>query len=145
MSKDINNLELPLQKVLDLGEIDRWLRGVAQLVPKPVDPPRQRFSQERDMHSAALEVTHHDFNTHTICYGTHDLIETGEIEQRVGFRQLLNACSKANVRVDVSLVRHGALEVAFDPDEPFSRSQIFGASYSNVLPAMFGLRPSLKK
>jgi hypothetical protein len=139
MSKDINNLELPLQKVLDLGKIDSWLRGIVQLIPRPVDPAC-RFSQEKDMHSAALEVTHQDFNTHALAYGTHDLIETADIEKMEGFRRVVNACSKADVRINVALLAHGALEVSFDPDEAFARSEIFGASYANVLPAMFGIR-----
>lgn len=141
MSRDINNMELPLQKVIDLGEIDRWLREILPMMPRTTG---DNIQQERDLHSAAYEVTHHDFNTHTMAYGTHNLIDGADIEKMVGFRKLITACSQANMRVDVTLLGHGSLEVAFNPEESFSRSRIFGASYSNVLPVMFGLKTPKK-
>jgi hypothetical protein len=142
MSKDINNLELPLQKVIDLGEIDRWLREILPMMPRHSTEPS---TAEREMHLAGLEVTHHDFNTHTMAYGTGTRIESDDIEKMVGFRRLITACSQANMRVDVTMLGHGALEVAFNPDESFSRSRVFGASYANVLPVMFGLKSPAKK
>jgi hypothetical protein len=142
MSKDIKDVELPLQKVIDLGEIDRWLREILPMMPRNTG---DHIQQERELHSAGYEVTHHDFNTHTMAYGTHDLIESTDIEKMVGFRRLVTACSQANMRVDVSLLGHGALEVAFNPEESFSRSRIFGASYANVLPVMFGLKNTARK
>lgn len=141
MSKDINNMELPLQKVIDLGEIDRWLREILPVMPRNAG---DSGAQEQDIRATGYEVTHHDFNTHTMAYGTHDLIDSVDIEKMVGFRRLVTACSQANMRVDVSLLGKGALEVAFNPDETFSRSRIFGASYSNVLPVMFGLKSPRK-
>lgn len=137
MSKDFNNMELPLQKVIDLGEIDRWLREILPMMPRATD---NRLQQERDLHTAAYEVTHHDFNTHVMTIGNRNTIESADIEKMVGFRRLITACSQANMRVDISLLGHGGLEVAFNPDESFSRSQVFGASYANVLPVMFGLK-----
>lgn len=142
MSKDISNLELPLQKVIDLGEIDRWLREILPVMPRSA---RDASTPERDMHNASYEVTHHDFNTHTMAYGAGTLIESADIEKMVGFRRLVTACSQANMRVDVSMLGHGAIEVAFNPDETFSRSRIFGASYANVLPVMFGIKSPAKK
>ena len=141
MSKDFNNMELPLQKVIDLGEIDRWLREILPMMPRHAD---DRPQKERDLHSAAYEVTHHDFNTHVMAFGTRNVIDSIDIEKMVGFRRLVTACSQANMRVDISLLGHGGLEVAFNPDESFSRSSVFGASYANVLPVMFGLKAPKK-
>jgi hypothetical protein len=142
MSKDINNLELPVQKVIDLGEIDRWLREILPMMPRHAGEPT---TPERDMRTAGYEIMHHDFNTHIMSYGTSTLIESMDIEKTVGFRRLVTACSQANMRVDVTMLGHGSLEVAFNPDETFSRSRIFGASYANVLPVMFGLKAPGKK
>jgi hypothetical protein len=146
MSIDINSLELPLQKILDLGEIDRRLRDVAQFVPKSADAAH-RFSPDRDLRAQArADTVQHDFNTYRISYGTTDLIEPPDIEKMVGFRHLINACSQANVCVNMEILTHGALEVSFNPDETFSRSQIFGTTYANVLPVMFGIKsPAARK
>ena len=142
MSKDINNLDLPLQKVIDLGEIDRWLREILPMMPRHHG---EGTTPEREMHVAGLEVTHHDFNTHVMAYGTHNLIESSDIEKKPGFRRLLTACSQANMRVDITMLGQGNLEVSFHPEDPFSRSRIFDASYVNVLPVMFGLKSPAKK
>lgn len=132
MSHEFNGLSLPLQKVIDLGEIDRWLRGVAGIVP-------QRSIAVPDAAGAVdMQAAAHDFNTHTLYYGNSHLITTGDIERMVGFRQLLTAASQQNIRVDVDDLGGGQIEVAFIPDKAFSQSRIFGASYSNVLPALFG-------
>ena len=132
MSHEFSNLSLPLQKVIDLGEIDRWLRGVAGIVPQ-----RSIASPETSI-AADIHVEAHDFNTHTLYYGNSHLITTGDIERMVGFRQLLTAASQQNIRVDVDDLGGGQIEVAFVPDKTFSQSRVFGASYSNVLPALFG-------
>lgn len=132
MSYEINNLSLPLQKVIDLGEIDRWLRGVARIVPQ------HSLAQPQATGSSGLQVEEHDFNTHTLYYGNSHLITTGDIERMVGFRQLLAAASQQNIRVDVDDLGGGQIEVSFIPDKTFSQSRVFGASYNNVLPALFG-------
>ncbi len=137
MSKDINNMERSFQKVIEVGEIDRWLRDMLPMMPRTSSDSIQ---QEREMHTAGYEVTHHDFNTHTITLSEANLIDQTDIERMVGFGKLLAACSQVDMRVDVSLLHHGALEVAFNPEESFARSQIFGASYSNVVPVVFGLK-----
>ena len=139
MSHDFSNIKLPLQKVIELGQIDRWLRGIAEIVPHPA-PSEPRFSPERDMHSGALTVVPQDFNTHILAINAKSLVGTDDIERMVGFRNLLSAASKQNVRVDISSADGKSLEVSFDPDEVFSRSRVFGASYSNVLPAIFSKR-----
>lgn len=128
MRNNINEIELPLQKVIDLGEIDRWLRGIAQIVP------------QQDMRKGRNGIPNamHDFNRHIMSYAAHGLIGDADVERMVGFRQLISASSKNNVRVDITAPAAGALEVNFGPHEPFSRSRVFGASYANVLPALFG-------
>lgn len=141
MSKDINDMKSVHQRVMELGSIDRWLRGIADIVPQPT-PPDFSFTQERDMHTiTGLEVTYLDTNLHVLSLDASSALEENEIEKMKGFRDLVNAASHNNVRVDVSNINGSGLEISFEPDEPFSRSQIFGASYTNVLPAFFGVRP----
>lgn len=141
MSKDINDMKSVHQRVMELGSIDRWLRGIADIVPQPV-PPDFSFSQERDMHSlTGLEVTYLDTNLHILSLDDANAVADEEIEKMKGFRDLVNAASHQNVRVDISNIGGSGLEIAFEPDEPFSRSRIFGASYTNVLPAFFGVKP----
>lgn len=131
MSYEFNDLSLPLQKVIDLGEIDRWLRGVSGIVP-------QRSTAQPETASTFIQADEHDFNTHTLYYGNSHLISTDDIERMVGFRQLLTAASQQNIRVDVDDLGGGQIEVSFTPDKAFSQSRVFGASYSNVLPVLFG-------
>jgi len=137
MSQDFKDLSLPLQKVIDLGEIDRWLRGVAEIVPQRNTPLEAQAIPVPHPHGESLQ----NFNAHTLYFGNSHLIDAADIERMVGFRQLLTAASQQNVRVDVTDMGSGHIEVAFDPDAPFSRSRIFEASYANVLPVIFG-RPS---
>lgn len=139
MSYEFNDLSLPLQKVIDLGEIDRWLRGVAGIVPHRSALLPEAVGTAPD-HPPA--VVGHDFNTHTLYFGNSHLITTTDIERMVGFRQLLTAASQHNIRVDVDDMGGGQMEVSFLPGEAFSKSRIFGASYSNVLPALFGHKPA---
>lgn len=130
-----------MQKVLSLGEIDRWLRGLVHLVPKHEKNPDQQ-----PQHTDGMEVEFLDVNTHIMPYDT-PLIENEDIERMHGFRQLVAACSQANVKVDMALPGHSAVQVVFEPAEAFSRSMIFGTTYANVLPVMFGAknRPTRKK
>lgn len=140
MDNDIKELRLPLKKVLVYGEVDKWLRGVSGLAPVAADPGHG-VSQEKDLHTALhIDVTYHDFNTHTLSYGSGQLIDENDIEKMVGFRQLISACSKNNVCLEISNLGQGNLEVSFDPERLFSSSRIFGASYANVLPVLFGVR-----
>jgi hypothetical protein len=125
MSSDIRSLSLPLQKVLDLGEVDRWLRGMAKITPLPSAP------------AASAELS--GFHTHNLHFGSGDAIESGDIESMVGFRHLLAAASKQNIRMDVDSFCRGHLNVTFVPDQPFSGSVIFGRSYANVMPVLFGM------
>lgn len=120
-----------MQKVLSLGEIDRWLRGLVPLVPKP------ETGNGGPMVTEGMEVEFLDVNTHVMPYDAPQ-IETDDVERMHGFRQLIAACSQADVRVDMALPGHGAVQVVFEPGEVFARSNIFGTSYANVLPVMFG-------
>ncbi|MBI1215345.1 MAG: hypothetical protein GC185_05950 [Alphaproteobacteria bacterium] len=133
MSKDINELALPLQKVIDMGEIDRWLRGISRIVPQPAS-----HETAREETTEGMSVLMQNFNRHSMSYSTQGLIDDSDVEKMVGFRQLINASSKNNVRVDITSLGEGSLEVSFEPDEPFSRSRVFGASYTNVIPSLFG-------
>ncbi|MEZ0262737.1 MAG: hypothetical protein ACAH80_17155 [Alphaproteobacteria bacterium] len=130
-----------MQKVLSLGEIDRWLRGLVHLVPK-----HEKNQPQQQMQTEGMEVEFLDVNTHIMPYDT-PLIENEDIERMHGFRQLVAACSQANVKVDMALPGHSAVQVVFEPAEAFSRSMIFGTTYANVLPVMFGAknRPGRKK
>ena len=123
-----------MQKVLSLGEIDRWLRGLVHLVPK-----HENNHSLLPPHTDGMEVEFLDVNTHIMPYDT-PLIENEDIERMHGFRQLVAACSQANVKVDMALPGHSAVQVVFEPAESFSRSMIFGTTYANVLPVMFGAK-----
>lgn len=126
MSKHFNGLSLPLQKVIDLGEIDRWLRGVAQIVPAQNGKTRQNPSAPSG-----------DFHSYSLHYGNSHLITPRDIERMVGFRQLVSSASQQNIRLDVADHGSGHLEVSFTPEEPFCASRVFGACYTNVLPIIF--------
>lgn len=140
MVNDFSKLKLPLQKMIAWGEVDRWLRGIADLTPTAAEA-NYHISQEEDLHTAQhIDVIYHDFNTHNLSYDTQGLISTDDIEKMVGFRQLITACSKNNVRLEIATPGQGNLEVSFDPEQLFSSSRIFGASYANVLPALFGVQ-----
>jgi hypothetical protein len=121
MGKDISNLSSLMQRVVDLSAIDRWLRDMATIVPQHA----QRGSLSGD------------FNRHSFSFSASG-ITPGDIESMVGFRHLLTACSQKDVRIDIRDRGEGMLEVAFDPEKRFSRSRVFGASYANVLPVLFG-------
>ena len=141
MSNHFNSLSLPLQKVIDLGEIDRWLRGVAELVPLPERMNTARSApQDSDEDADGFLLSEHDFNSHCLHFGNSHLITSVDIERMVGFRQLLTTASQLNIRLDINDHGGGHLEVCFSPEAPFRDSRIFGASYTNVLPVMFARR-----
>lgn len=139
MSKDFKDKSLPLDKVIELGKIDRWLRDLAGLVPHPTDPG-EKFSQERELHASVpgFEVARLNSNHHVLSFNSRDLIADRDIEAMRGFGMVMKTAAQRNVRIDVSSVNGDALEISFDPEETFSRSQAFGASYANVLPVLFG-------
>lgn len=143
MTLDIKELKLPLQKVIELGAIDRWLRGIAQIAPQPATA-ETRLAAGRDLPFAAFDAGHPDFNTHHFAVNRGSLVTTEDIERMVGFRQLLNAVSHNNVKLELTLLHDATLAVAFEPEENFAQSHIFGKSYSNVRPAMFGRRAGVK-
>ena len=126
MSTDPRDLSLskPLQKVIDLGLIDLWLRGIVPLVPKK---PKKELSD--------MAV---DFNRHALGYLSVDSIVPADIEPMVGFRQVIAAASQRNIKIEVTMAQSGDIEIAFSPEKPFTESLVFGASYANVLPAIFG-------
>jgi hypothetical protein len=133
MPNNINSLTLPLQKVIHLGEIDRWLRGIAKIVPRPSLKKKPAPAEK-----PGISTVMQDFNRHITAFRARGLVGDRDVEKMVGFRQLINAASKNNVRVDISSPGQAALEVHFEPRESFSQSRVFGASYTNILPALFG-------
>ncbi|MDY0008067.1 MAG: hypothetical protein RBS08_00020 [Bdellovibrionales bacterium] len=137
MSNHFNRLSLPLQKVIDLGEIDRWLRGVAELTPPQDRPNRTAIKVDAFEDADGFLLDAQNFNTHCLHFGNSHLITCGDIERMVGFRQLLTAASQQNIRLDITNHGGGHLEVCFSPAESFRASRVFGACYSNVLPIMF--------
>jgi hypothetical protein len=146
MAKDFKDLSLPLNKVIELGQVDRWLRGIADIVPQPTDHAEQ-VMQERELHASLPGVTVAvlDSNAHILPFAETNLIEQSDITRMKGFQQLIQSASRSNVRVDIESVGGAALEVIFEPDEPFSRSQVFGATYANVIPAVIGAKSRLMK
>lgn len=125
MSGKYKSISHEMQRVLDLGLIDRWLRGMTDIVPQP--------SPRGDPDGEA-------FNTHLFTVGADSDIGQNDITGMVGFRQLLTTCAKQNVRLDSDILPDGHLRIAFEPSQGFRASRIFGATYSNVTPASFGNR-----
>lgn len=146
MAKDIKDLSLPLNKVIELGQVDRWLHGIADIVPQPTDHSDD-VMQERELHASLPGVTVAvlDSNAHILALAETSLIDQSDITRMKGFQQLIQSASRSNVRVDIESVGGAALEVNFEPDEPFSRSQVFGATYANVIPAVIGAKSRLTK
>lgn len=137
MSKDFKHLKPAVDKTINLGIIDNWLRGVCGMVPESVHK-KQATVQEQEIDG--VEVTFLDANTHTLCFGSHELIKESDIEKMVGFAQLVKTCSQSNVRLDLANMGQGNLVVDFTPEEPFTKSEVFGAKFTNVLPGVFGMK-----
>ena len=126
--------------------MDRWLRGIADIVPQPTDHSDD-VMQERELHASLPGVTVAvlDSNAHILAFAETSLIDQSDITRMKGFQQLIQSASRSNVRVDIESVGGVALEVNFEPDETFSRSQVFGATYANVIPAVIGAKSRLTK
>lgn len=120
MANKYKSLGQEMQRVIDLGLIDRWLRGLGDLVPRA------------DMHDED------GFNTHLIAFDSCDSIAAEHIQPLTGCRQLLAGCSQQDVAIEMDFLPDGHLCVAFKPEAAFSRSRIFGASYHNIVPVAFG-------
>ena len=121
MSKDIKDLRLPLQKIIELSRVDGWFRGISNVAPNHLENKPKSES-----------LLPYDPNTHFMNYSAG--IDEIEIRGMVGFRRLLHACFANNVRVDVESVDEKSLKIHFEPTEPFSKSIIFDSSYENVHP-----------
>lgn len=120
MANKYKSLGHEMQRVIDLGLIDQWLRGLGDMVPRA------------DMHDED------GFNTHLIAYDCVNTIEPAHIQALAGCRQLLDGCTRRNVAVEMDLLPDGHVVVAFRPEDNFNASRIFGMSYSNVRPVSFG-------
>ena len=121
MSNEISGISAKLQKIIDLGMIDSWMRGLRDVVPSSSNTPP-------------------DFNRHVLAYGSHEDIREHDMTAMVGFRQLIAACSKNNICVHIDSLPEGHIRIEFKPDLKFSSSRVFGVSYTNVLPTIFGKR-----
>lgn len=123
MADKIKALGHEMQRVIDLGLIDNWLRGLSQIAPRPVSRDAADYAD--------------DFNTHLIGYDCVDSIKPDHIQNLAGCRQLLATCSKHDVFVEVKFSKDGYLSIKFQPELQFNNSVVFGASYHNVLPTLF--------
>lgn len=119
MLGEINKLNPYSQKMIDLGIIDSWLRGICGIVPHCSKP--------------------HGFNKHLLACET-DTIHQDDIIVMTGFRQLIAACSHSDICIEFGFLPDGHIGVEFTPEKNFMHSTIFGASYTNVVPALLGGR-----
>lgn len=133
MSKDIKHLKPSVDKTINMGIIDSWLRGICGMVPQSTIAK----SFQPDSGIEGFEVIHLDVNTHNLAYGSHEAIEQQDIRDMFGFKKLITTCSENNVRLDLTDMGQGNLVVDFTPGEPFSSSNIFGFKYTNVIPGLF--------
>ncbi len=125
MGDKIKSLGHEMQRVIDLGMIDHWLRGLSDIIP------RNLSTQTRDIAE--------EFNTYLMAFDCTDSIESTHIQNLTGCRQLLSGCAQQNIAVEIKFIDNGHLYVAFKPENAFAKSQIFGFSYKNVLPTLFGI------
>ncbi|MFH1158881.1 MAG: hypothetical protein V1721_08430 [Pseudomonadota bacterium] len=117
MLNDIKGLRLQIQKAIDLGEIDRRLRGISEVTPRFLDTASRPSS-----------TFLYDAYSHTISYASP--IRRDEITNMVGFRKLLHACFREDVMLTVKSPDIRTLNIRFEPTSHFSESSVFGASHS---------------
>lgn len=127
MANKIKSLGYEMQRVIDLGLIDHWLRGLSQITPRPLSRDPADFAD--------------DFNTHLIAFDSTDSITADHIQNLTGCRQLLATCNKHDVFVEMKFNEDDHLSVVFQPEHQFKKSVVFGASYHNVLPTLFNKAP----
>lgn len=123
MANKIKSLGYEMRRVIDLGLIDNWLRGLSQIAPRPLSRDAKDYAD--------------DFNAHMLGYDCANGIEATHIQNLTGCRQLLTTCSKHDISVNVEIKENGYLSVIFKPELDFRHSAVFGASYRNVLPTLF--------
>jgi hypothetical protein len=107
--------KLPLQKIINLGIVDHWFRGLSVLTP------------QHGAHDMPPHDDTYNFNRHILHHGTE--LTRAEIEKSAGFKQLVQSCSKNDVCVDIS-GGMDELEVLFMPERGFSDSCVFGNTAS---------------
>jgi hypothetical protein len=130
-----------MDKTTNLGIIDSWLRGVCGMVPRSALPA----SSDPGVHGESIAIPFLDANTHNLTYGSYKDIHQQDIRNMRGFLDLLTACCKNNVALDLrgehlDDEKQGRLVVNFKPKEPFASSRIFGTKYSNVIAGDFAPR-----
>ncbi len=148
MSFDTKYLRPILQKVIDLGEIDLWLRQKAEAVPMATNAPPSKTVHGMD------NIGERHFNTYALSIVSSAAISTDDIEGTKGMKDLVRACKKKNVALDIVRVGEGGenpgevnLEVALDPDRPYAESRVFDRgikyfenTYGNVVPVSFSAK-----
>lgn len=122
MANKIKSLSLEMQRVIDLGLIDSWLRGLSEIIPRP------RHGTKTDDNA---------YNTHMIYFDSAELIGDSDISKLTGMGQLLTGCTQQDVGVSVKLEDERHLRVEFKPELPFASTTVFETAYGNVVPASF--------
>lgn len=102
-----------MQRFIDLGLIDSWLRGLTDIVPY-----RHSFSETSPAEGA--------FNTHMIGYETAGAITPEQVINLRGFQKLVACAESRDIAFSCHNGTEGYLKITFHPDRPFSATRIFG-------------------
>ncbi|MDD9900272.1 MAG: hypothetical protein OXT65_04775 [Alphaproteobacteria bacterium] len=124
MAAIVDPLPKPLKKFINTGIIDNWFRGAANLVPQKAS-------------GTGLPSLAADFNEHTLDTRDLDGITHKDIQRTKGFKQLIAACSRQNVRLDLTDNGDGELKICFKAEESFRHSTVFGRSSDSCFPGIF--------
>ena len=111
-----------MQRVIDLGLIDSWLRGLSEIIPRP-----RHGSLPHD----------NTYNTHMIYFDSAEHIGSEDIVKLTGLGQLLTGCTQQDIGLNVRLHDENHLRVEFKPDLPFASTSVFDTAYGNVVPTSF--------
>ncbi len=111
-----------MQRVIDLGLIDSWLRGLSEIIPRP------RHGTMPDDNA---------YNTHMIYFDSAEHIGSTDISKLTGLGQLLTGCTQQDIGITVTLDDERHLRVEFRPELPFASTTVFETGYGNVVPTSF--------
>lgn len=113
--KPAASLSETMQHFIDLGLIDSWLRGLANIVP---------HRQETSHRTSPLLAG--DFNTHMVGYENPDIISAEKITHLRGFQSLLQKARQKNIAFSCYNASEGYLKIVFHPEKGFTETRIFG-------------------
>ena len=122
MANKIKSVSLEMQRVIDVGLIDCWLRGLCDITPRP------RHGQPADDGG---------YNTHMIYFDSAEAIGSADIIKMTGLGQLLTGCTQHDVGVNIKLADEHHLRVEFKPELSFAATAVFDTAYGNVVPTVF--------